>query len=162
VKQNFLYRGKMHSVELLTEGSDWVVQIEGENRQISEVEIREGEISFVSGSVRHRAFFAKRGREIWVHIGRESYHFVKGAGSNAGPLAASAERIMRAPMPGQVREVFAREGLEVDSGEVLLLLEAMKMEIRIHAPYAAKVARVAVTQGQSVEKEQVLIELDEA
>jgi geranyl-CoA carboxylase alpha subunit len=158
VKQSLLYRGKPNTVEVSAGGTGYLVNIEGENHQISEVDMRRDEINFVSGSMRHRAIWVNRGREIWLHVTGKSYHFVKAVGSQAA--AASAERILRAPMPGQVREVFAHDGIEVGPGEVLLLLEAMKMEIRIHAPFAAKVARVAVKQGQSVEKEQILVELE--
>ncbi|MGH2582883.1 MAG: acetyl-CoA carboxylase biotin carboxyl carrier protein subunit [Anaerolineales bacterium] len=147
-------------MELSAEETGYMVKIEGENFQISEVGSREEEISFISASGKHRANWAKRGRELWVHLAGKSYHFVKGIGSQPAAAAASAERILRAPMPGQVREVFAQDGSDVGPGDVLLLLEAMKMEIRIHAPFAAKVARVAVKQGQTVEKEQVLVELE--
>jgi biotin carboxyl carrier protein len=63
-------------------------------------------------------------------------------------------------MPGQVRRLAVQVGQTVNAGDVLVLLEAMKMEIRIQAPHAAKVARIAVSEGQSVEREQILVELD--
>jgi acetyl-CoA/propionyl-CoA carboxylase biotin carboxyl carrier protein len=67
---------------------------------------------------------------------------------------------VRAPMPAQVRAVQVAEGDEVEKGQTLLLLEAMKMEIRVKAPGAGRVARLLVTSGQSVEKEQLLAELN--
>ncbi len=66
---------------------------------------------------------------------------------------------IKAPMPGLVLEIAVKEGQEVNEGEKLLILEAMKMEnsIMIHAN--ATIKRIAVTAGQAVEKGQVLIEL---
>ena len=45
-------------------------------------------------------------------------------------------------------------------GQTLLVLEAMKMEIRIQAPRDGKVMKLFVEQGQTVEREQILIEID--
>jgi biotin carboxyl carrier protein len=59
-------------------------------------------------------------------------------------------------MPAQVRSVEVYEGEQVEKGQVLLLLEAMKMEIRIQAPRAGKVVKLSVGEGQPVERDQVL------
>jgi biotin carboxyl carrier protein len=64
-------------------------------------------------------------------------------------------------MPAQVRAVQVAEGEQVEKGQTLLLLEAMKMEIRVRAPGAGRVARLLVSPGQAVEKEQVLVEVRE-
>jgi acetyl/propionyl-CoA carboxylase alpha subunit len=67
---------------------------------------------------------------------------------------------IKAPMPGLVLSVTVEAGQEVEEGDRLLILEAMKMEnsILIHAK--ARIKRVAVKAGQAVEKGQVLVELD--
>ena len=65
-------------------------------------------------------------------------------------------------MPGIVRQVLVAEGQAVARGQALMLLEAMKMEIRVTAPEAGLVRRVAVTAGQTVERGQALIELGPA
>jgi pyruvate carboxylase len=64
-------------------------------------------------------------------------------------------------MPGQVRSVAVGAGDMVKSGQTLVVLEAMKMEIRIQALRDGKVKALHVTQGQSVEREQILIEMEE-
>jgi biotin carboxyl carrier protein len=67
---------------------------------------------------------------------------------------------IRAPMPGLVLEIAVADGQEVNEGDKILILEAMKMEncIAIHAN--AKIKRIAVSAGQAVEKGQVLVELE--
>jgi len=55
--------------------------------------------------------------------------------------------------------VQAAAGKQVEKGEPLLLLEAMKMEIQIKAPAAGRVRQILVTEGQTVEKDQVLAEI---
>jgi pyruvate carboxylase subunit B len=65
-------------------------------------------------------------------------------------------------MPAQVREVRVREGDLVEKGQTLLLLEAMKMEIRLQAPHGGRVARLLASAGSQVDRDQVLVELEEA
>jgi biotin carboxyl carrier protein len=65
-----------------------------------------------------------------------------------------------APMPGLVRSVNIEEGEAVMKGHTLLVLEAMKMEIRIQAPRDGLVKKLLVKQGQTVEREQILIEIE--
>ena len=62
-------------------------------------------------------------------------------------------------MPAQVREVQVAAGERVEKGQTLLLLEAMKMEIRIKAPTGGLVKKLLVSSGQSVDKEQLLVEI---
>jgi biotin carboxyl carrier protein len=63
-------------------------------------------------------------------------------------------------MPAQVRAVQVSEGDSVEAGQTLLLLEAMKMEIRVQAPHAGRVARLLARPGDTVERDQVLVEMN--
>ena len=75
--------------------------------------------------------------------------------------AAPDEDNLRAPMPARVRTVAVAEGDEVEAGQTLILLEAMKMEIRVQAPRRGRVGRLLAKAGETVERDQVLVELEE-
>ena len=64
-----------------------------------------------------------------------------------------------APMPGTVLEIKATPGQRVKKGEVLLILEAMKMENEINAPADGVIAQVFVTKGASVVTGNALISM---
>lgn len=64
---------------------------------------------------------------------------------------------LKAPMPGRIVEVRTAAGQAVEAGEVVLILEAMKMENGLKAPAAATIAAVEVQPGDVVEKNQVLV-----
>ena len=62
-------------------------------------------------------------------------------------------------MPGTVLSVRVAEGDTVDVGQVLVVLEAMKMENTVAAPGPARVERVLVREGQQVQRGEPLVEL---
>lgn len=67
---------------------------------------------------------------------------------------------IKAPMPGLVLEIAVINGQAVNEGDKILILEAMKMENCIVINSNAIIKRVAVSAGQSVEKGQLLVELE--
>jgi biotin carboxyl carrier protein len=73
-------------------------------------------------------------------------------------LAAKKVNNIKAPMPGLVLNIIAKEGDTVKKGDPLLVLEAMKMENILKSPTDGVVKRIAVTKGIAVEKNQLLIE----
>ena len=66
---------------------------------------------------------------------------------------------LRSPMAGNVRQVLAQPGDRVVPGQVLLILEAMKMENEIVAPASGTIAALCVTEGASVNTGDVLVEI---
>ena len=70
-----------------------------------------------------------------------------------------ADGALEAAMPGLVLDVLVREGDQVARGDTLVLLEAMKMELRIAAPRAGQVATVHCRPGAVVERGQRLVDL---
>ncbi len=64
---------------------------------------------------------------------------------------------LKAPMPGLVVAVPVQENQDVEKGQVLLILESMKMQNELRSPKAGKVQRIKVKAGESVEQRQVLL-----
>lgn len=77
----------------------------------------------------------------------------------AAPVAAGEGKPVEAPMQGTILDVKVKVGDEVKEGDVLLILEAMKLENEIKAPFGGKVVDVKVSKGQNVNSKEVLVVL---
>ena len=71
----------------------------------------------------------------------------------------SGRMAVKAPMPGLVVAVSVAEGQEVSTGDVLIILESMKMENEVRVPCDGRANRVRVSLSETVEKGQTLVVL---
>ena len=76
--------------------------------------------------------------------------------SQAPKISSGGERIT-APLPGTVLKLHAATGNRVKAGDVLLILEAMKMENEIQSPFDGVVSEVSVKEGTSVDTGELLV-----
>ncbi len=77
----------------------------------------------------------------------------------SAPVAPAGAKTVNAPMPGNILKVNVTAGQSVKKGDVLMILEAMKMENEIMAPADAVVSSVSVSAGSTVEAGAVLCTL---
>ena len=94
---------------------------------------------------------------VFVWCAGESFEFRRAGGRAA--RAADHPGGLTAPMPGRIRRVVAREGDRVARGDVILILEAMKMEHAIRAVSDGVVARILHSEGQLVDAGAPLAEI---
>ncbi|MDX1377735.1 MAG: biotin/lipoyl-containing protein [Anaerolineales bacterium] len=96
-----------------------------------------------------------RGRLYPVKVEDERERRLRAAAG--GGVAESGEFHLKAPMPGLVVTVSVEEGQEVTKGQVLLILESMKMQNELKSPRDGIVNRIRVKPGESVEQKQALL-----
>ena len=89
-------------------------------------------------------------------VNGQAYDFDVKAGIEHAHAAAGSGEEVTAGVPGNVLRIEASEGDSVNEGDVILVLEAMKMEIEIKAPKAGTVQSILVTQGEKVVTGQAL------
>jgi len=88
---------------------------------------------------------------------------VPASGAPPPPLAPTPvgdDKVCRSPISGIVVKVSAQPGQSIQPGDILLVLEAMKMETNITAPMAGKVSAVKVAAGDNVQSGQVVVECE--
>lgn len=151
-------------------GGRMAVKVEGETeggpaRRIEATLVREepGELVLSLGGRAVRARFVHAGRELLVAVGGETYRFGPvdrvGGGRGKGRHGHVDGRIS-APMPGAVVQVLVTEGAPVAAGTDLLVVEAMKMEHRLRAPFAGTVRKLRALVGQRCALGEVLLEIE--
>lgn len=117
-----------------------------------EVDGQQWQAYVVRTATRHYVAVAGETWELEKPQAQRSRSHAHGPTLDAGNLTAD--------MPGLVREVLVAEGSNVARGDTLLVLEAMKMELRVIAPYVGQVRRLHCVAGQVVERGQVLVEIE--
>jgi len=84
-----------------------------------------------------------------------------GAPKAAAPEEVADEgKVCRSPIAGMVTRVNVQPGQQIQPNDLLLVLEAMKMETNVTSPVAGKVKRVTVAQSDGVQLNQVLVEFE--
>ena len=119
-----------------------------------------GKLGLLIDGKRVIAYISSENTKRWVTINGQTFVLTKTSGARKGrhgPHHPAGE--LTAPMPGQIRAVNVSEEEAVIKGQTLLVIEAMKMEIRVQAPMDGVVKKLFVEQGQTVEREQLLIEI---
>lgn len=90
-------------------------------------------------------------------------HLIAQVEKSNGKPKKRAEQVnqgaISAPMPGMVVDVLVKEGQRVDSGEPLVILESMKMQMQLRSPFTGQVSKVAVSNKAQVEKGMLLVQV---
>lgn len=96
-----------------------------------------------------------RGRQYQITVEDEREKRLRAAAS--GGAAEGGEFNLKAPMPGLVVAIPVVEGQEIKKGQVLIILESMKMQNELKSPKDGIVERIRVKAGESVEQKQALL-----
>jgi biotin carboxyl carrier protein len=155
--------GRQVEVTARRHGSAWEVTVDGSPVRVEWLPIHAGLSALCCSDGRNYAVASQRlARNHWrVSLGQRHFEVQLHdplERATAGRTAAHAgPHELRAPIPGRVVSIAVTEGEEVQAGQPLLVLEAMKMENQLCAEGAGKIERVLVSPGATVEGGQVLV-----
>lgn len=154
---------EIKTVTIEQSGDHFRVSIEDRVYEVAARQPQPGEFDLEVAGRQWRAHVAGDGARRYIAIAGDVWVLEKPQPQQqkqhaVNPTADSGS--LEATMPGLVREVLAVEGAEVKRGDTLVVLEAMKMELRLTAPYAGRVRHVYCAAGQVVERGQTLVELE--
>lgn len=106
------------------------------------------------------ATVAREGTRSWVHVAGHVF-VIEPSGSTRPRVGAAADHdALSPPMPATVARINVKPGDRVKNGDVVVLLEAMKMELPIRAPHDAVIARVNCRVGELVQPGTALVDLE--
>ena len=167
MKYNVIYNeNKAHEIEL----KDNKIIIDGQNADIDLVHIYKEKyhiidnnesfnIEVVRADFQNKTFEIKVNDTIYpIQLEDELDMLLEKMGMSA--VGSNTMDNVKAPMPGLVLRITVEVGQEVNKGDNLIVLEAMKMENIIKATGISKIKNILVTEKQAVEKNQLLIEME--
>jgi 3-methylcrotonyl-CoA carboxylase alpha subunit len=148
------------------DGGKLNLRLDGREAVVEVLSERDGRVHAVVDGEAVTAGLAFDDLHVLITLGGESHRLAKPPPPDmdgAGPGGADAPGAgLRAPMPGTVVKVLVGEGDEVEEGQLLLILEAMKMEQPVATPRAGRVASLPFGEGALVPGGAVLAEIEEA
>jgi acetyl/propionyl-CoA carboxylase alpha subunit len=117
-------------------------------------------IEFEHGGRRHRLAVVRTGEGVWVGWPGRAKLFAADRGEKGEGRPPDDE--IRAPMTGKIVRVAASPGASVRANDVLVVMEAMKMEYRLAAPRDGRVEAVRCREGELVDLGRTLVTLERA
>jgi biotin carboxyl carrier protein len=153
--------GKNYRLELDREGGRWLCRLDGREIQMDAILARPDVLSVL---IEGKAYEIKRERtatdmHLWVGSGRyeavlrdpRSLRSRKG-----GAVDEKGPKKLLAPMPGKIVRVLVAEKAEVEAGQGILVVEAMKMQNELKSPKKGTVQKLAVKDGDNVNPGDIL------
>lgn len=147
------------TIELNPSDDGYLAVVNGKTVTVQVIRAANGRMDLLVDGQRVTAHVSSDMAKRWVTLNGQTLMLTKTSGAKQGVRHDHAGGLI-APMPGQIRSVSVSVGDAVKKGQTLLTMEAMKMEIRIQALKDGVVKSVSVMQGQTVEREQILAEVE--
>jgi biotin carboxyl carrier protein len=134
-------------------GNNYEIEVMGERARVNgkEVSIKSNEDELIIGEDRYHLDFVEDGEPALMIINGLTYIVSKNVGHTV------TVKNVRAPISGRVIDVQVQARSNVIEGQILIILEAMKMENQIQSPVSAKILEIKVDKGQSVKSGEVLV-----
>ncbi len=133
-----------------------VTLAEDEVVELQLLSMADGRVRFSSSGVVDSAAYAFAGDDLHLDLAGAANHFFEFTPELAAAKGREADGRLIAPMAGRIVAVRAKAGEAVGKGQVLVILEAMKMEHEIKAPADGTVEEIGVAEGEQVEARQML------
>jgi biotin carboxyl carrier protein len=156
---------KTYCIELMRTGEQWKCVLDGGELLVDVVYSQNEVLSLLLGGKSYEVKQEIVGTETNVIVGHERFTVsVRDPRSfrSRSRAGASEQGVMKikAPMPGKVVRVLAGVGTQVEAGQSVLVIEAMKMQNELKAPKTGVVKKINVTEGVAVDAGQALAEVE--
>lgn len=147
-------------VEALPEGKGFRVRLGEREVLVDAVERTPEGLRLHFGGRWYTVAVSVQSKERWLTWEGQTYRFTRRvARARRSEGQGGGDGLLRAPMPGQIRALKVQVGEQVTQGQTVLIMEAMKMEIQVKAPFTGTVTRLEVREGDVVEREALLGEV---
>ncbi len=157
--------GRSLRVEVQEREGRYHVTLDGRALEVDFRDLGRGFASLLVDGRSHEAGLERHPGGAWsVHLDGALHLFelhpaARGVAAGTAKPAGGPSKV-KAPMPGKIVRVLVAAGADVEAGQGLIVMEAMKMENELRAPRAGRVREIPVHEGQAVETGALLALLD--
>lgn len=159
---DFEIGGKKFETSIERKDGKWLITIDSKTYDVAAVECAPCEFSLLVGdrSLRAAAVEDSTGIHLWVD--GETFSAKESVSAETGTAASNSSQIkvMTTTVPGKVVKVAVTQGSEVKEGDLLTVIEAMKMENQIRSPRAGKIKALFVAVGNQINFGAKLVEYE--
>lgn len=149
-----------YALSLQRAESGYLLKLGDEQHRVSLKPKGEHCFDLVVNDQSQRVWLTWSGNQLFVHIGgRNSMLEIEDLSGPSGGTGAAGSNQLSAPMPGTVISLSVAEGDKVAKGQVLMVIESMKMETSIKAIEDSQVERIHYSSGETFERNALLISL---
>lgn len=160
MKKDFILNGELENFEVLKSSSARIViSYNGKEYSFEPIHRGKNEIVLKQGDKIHRIFHGSSAKEHFFSIDGKDLVITKKS-QQRSKNASESQKGYQSPMPGKILKVFGKNGEKVKKGQVLLIMEAMKMEHSIMAAKDGIIKKVFFKDGDYVEGDIQLLEMD--
>jgi acetyl/propionyl-CoA carboxylase alpha subunit len=139
------------AIPVRVDGEDLLVTLPGLHDPVEEIEWL---------LINNRSYELTFDRDLrWIKSFRGIFPLEVHDLSQGGRFSIARDGRVKAPIPGLIARVMVENGEEITIGQPMFVLEAMKMENEIRAPFAGKIGSIKVSQGQIVSLHDILAEI---
>lgn len=163
----FTQDGQTYRICLNKEGDRYTATLDDETYPVDICTIDDNCISILIGDRSFRFYRAQSNGKEYISVNGELYCFsspekeeCRRSDYKRAEKSRGDKLNIVAPMPGSVLQINAKEGDEVEEGQCLAIVEAMKMETGLHSMIRGKVKKIHSSLGQQVDAGEVIIELE--
>ena len=152
-----------HTVKLRRTGSNFTVNIDDELSDGEFSRKSDGRVEIRINGVRTIAYSERKGNEIYVHVNGINYFITKkSARVSSQQSEEESDDVVLSPITGKLLDKKVEDGTKVSKGDVIIILEAMKMEHRLISPRDGVLSKLtSVDIGGQVKEGELMFELED-
>ncbi len=158
---NYKYKDKTYAVNVVRKDDGYLIDINNKSFDIKAAEYNPGFLHIQLPDSNFKAIVSSEDEKRHVFWGGKVYQLEKMQKSFDSQIEKQVSGDVESPISGKVVKIEVQEGQDVEANQLLLIIEAMKMEYRITAPFASKVLNIEVEAGKQVEIGKLVVKLED-
>jgi len=162
MQYHLVHLNEVYDVGVRKENDGFIVTIGDKEYEVSELVARENYLTFKIGDHRQGVYFAQDNKKTYISLDGEYYvvEMTSPASSGSRVAGLQQENSIASPMPGLLVKLAVNIGDTVKVGDILAIVEAMKMQNELRSPIDGRVETVNFKEGEQIDAFQTIVEIE--